>query len=155
MNKPMKLFIRLVTALYRGALLSMVLSCVTHCQAQYLNVIPDCCTQAISLSKQNGELQQQLTNTRTVLDSTRAASKRVVVATDGRLADLEKLADQSLRAQTGLREQAEERNAVLLLENAKWVPKTKFGRFWRGKVMPALAIVGGITLTVFTYKSLP
>lgn len=133
-------------------MITLLASCFSHCQAQFVNIVPDCCTQAINLNTKVNELEGRLANARTILDSTRAVTERIINMGDERMLELERLANETLKAQVVLRAQAEAKAATMQGENERWVPRTKFGKLWHGKAVPALATVGGISLAILTFR---
>ncbi|MGF7213867.1 putative cobalt transporter CbtA [Spirosoma lacussanchae] len=142
--KPVLYFTWLAFAV---AFLVLLASAVASAQT-YTNLTPDCCLQAKDLQRQNQSLTARLQRAQMAYDTLSRSSNQVLIQIDERVTELTRTAGEQVRTQTALREQAERDRAAMKADNDTWVPRTRFGRFYRGRVMPVLAGVGAAALVV-------
>lgn len=80
--------IKLIMLGFRLYAIGILIFYALACHAQFYPITPNCCLQAADLTRQNTALQARLSNTLTVLDSTRAVGDRLLANKDARIAQV-------------------------------------------------------------------
>lgn len=134
-------------------LLLLLLIISAHSYAQ-ISIVPDCCGQAIQLTKDLASANDKLSDARTILEQTRQTTTRLLQAKDDRIRTLEAegtarltaLTTRAVNAET-LGEHLTAQLLAVTAERDKLRGKTVAGKLLR-KARDGLALAGGLAVTV-------